>query len=223
MARLRLFSDWMLDARLTRSPWLVVGKGPTFTNHSLAPAAYRKIALNHVCRHLAYDAVHVTDLDVVEVCAAFLEAGDGVLVMPYYPHVDFRPRRDRSLDALLRRGGPTSVLLNRVAGEGRLCYYRSSRSAAWPHPIDGLPSIRVRHFSAVAAVNLLVDCGVRTIRTAGVDGGSSYAEAFGDLKPLTNGRTSFDVQFAEIGRTVRRRQVDFGPLDVRADHHGVSA
>jgi hypothetical protein len=77
--------------------------------------------------------------------------------------------------------------------------------------------VRVKFFSAVAALNLLTEAGVRTIRSLGIDGGATYSQEFTDLKDktlLANRRTSFDRQFEEIARTIATTGIDYAPLDI---------
>jgi hypothetical protein len=73
----------------------------------------------------------------------------------------------------------------------------------------------VRFFSAEAALDVLGEMGVKTVRSLGVDGGRGYSSAFEDLESTTmlvNTRTSFDEQFAEIDRIVQRHAMDYAPL-----------
>jgi hypothetical protein len=77
--------------------------------------------------------------------------------------------------------------------------------------------VRVKFFSAVAAVNLLAQAGVRTIRSLGLDGGAAYSDEFIDLKDktlLANSRSSFDRQFEEIARTIATTGIDYAPLNI---------
>jgi hypothetical protein len=71
-------------------------------------------------------------------------------------------------------------------------------------PNPDYPVIRVRYFSAVAAINLLVAAGhTEEIYTLGVDGGTRYNPVFDTKDRLSNGRSSFDIQFDEFEKTVK--------------------
>ena len=181
---------------------------------------YNLFSLNHVVREQAVLVAHVIDYGVVEACADTLEQHAGVLVMPWVPHVELKPgdfrRGERNLSELVA----ASDLLQRMDVQGRLLWYNLTV------PNYGLPAkellhldsppVVARYFSAEAAVNLLVQAGVRRIRTLGIDGGSSYSTTFEDLKETTllkGEHRSFDKQFREIARTVIKTGIDYSPLD----------
>ena len=52
----------------------------------------------------------------------------------------------------------------------------------------------------------------QNIQTAGIDGGTDYSSEFTSLRPLENGRASFDDQFACIETIVRKYALDLKPL-----------
>lgn len=173
-------------------PWLVLGKGPTFDRRGEVDlAAYRVLAINDTCAVVEADLVHLTDV------AALGRVRDKILgaatvVMPWHPHVDHSPGEKTLFE--LAAG---DELLSRLEAGGRLVSYNSTVARKLPKNPD-LREIRVRYFSAVAAVNLLRAAGVAEIRTLGVDGGKEYASAFSHQTPLRNGRASFDDQGKEI-------------------------
>lgn len=210
-AAARPAAAWFAAApALAAAAWVVVGKGPTFDRYaSPGVAGWPVLALNDAAAACpATTLAHATDLDAAARVAGPVAARPGVcLVVPYYPHVANRPGKV-PVDRLLGDPG-----LRRLAAEGRLLWYRSSLSAARPHPPGGWKrAVTTRYFSAVAAVNLLGLAGVRAVRTAGVDGGTAYAAPFAGLTPLTNGRASFDVQFREVAAAVARFGLDFARL-----------
>ena len=58
--------------------------------------------------------------------------------------------------------------------------------------------------------------GARTVRTLGIDGGQTYGAAFTDLLSqtwLTNNMSSYDMQFKDMMRAVRRYGLDYAPLN----------
>jgi hypothetical protein len=107
-------------------------------------------------------------------------------------------------------------VLERLNNEGRLIWYNLSSSNK---QVGSSPRIVAKFFSAEAALNILAECGAKTIRSLGVDGGSTYASQFEDLKAktlLANTHTSFDGQFKEIARTIRTKKIFYAPLHVEA-------
>jgi len=208
-------SEWMRSCPLPDRPWLVLGKGPSFARrHHLDLSGYNLASLNHVVRELEVDVAHYIDLDAVEQCADVLPRNAQWLLLPRYPHVNFRPS-DEPLEVLCEK----VPVLRDFAARGRLVWYyhdlRSRPELKDRYPPDAAPLIRVDAFSAEAIVNVLAMLGVKTVRTLGVDGGIHYGSAFHDLNGktrLANGQSSFDRQFYWIHCTVKENQMDYGPL-----------
>lgn len=206
-------SEWFAqDPARAAAPWAVVGKGPTFARRGeLDLKGFKVAGLNHVCAHMVVDVTMITDVEVLLHLGGRLRHQSRALFVPFYLHAMNAPHK-RGLDDRLKR----EPVLRDMEKSGKLFWYRSSLSEKLPHPDDRVkprpPAVRVRYFSAVAAVNLLAAAGVRTIRTLGVDGGTRYAPDFAALKPLTNGRPSFDVQFGEIARAVADYKLDLAPF-----------
>ncbi|HSW14709.1 MAG TPA: glycosyltransferase [Solimonas sp.] len=205
------FFDWFARQQHGQAPWLILGKGPSFSRlASLDSGGYRRISLNHAVRETPVDLAHMIDFDVVEACADAIEANAGALIVPWRPHVQHKPSSD-TLEVFLQR----SPLLQRLNAAGRLLTYNLASGRKLGHR-DGFTEVPVRFFSFEAAFNLLAMGGVRQIRSLGVDGGNQYSDRFADLRDktlLANGHASFDRQFAEIAATVRRHGVDYAPLD----------
>ena len=182
---------WFVE-RAEPKPWLVAGKGPSFGRGfgrlALESARMNVLALNHAMNFVETTLGHVTDLDVLP----DITREPQFLVMPWHPHVGNKPGR-ATLDELI----PSTPLLARLAYEGRVLWYNSSLC---PKALrrKGPPVVRVRYFSAVAAINLLGAAGIKKVSTVGIDGGTKYAEQFDPKTLLSNGRKSFDVQFQEI-------------------------
>ena len=79
--------------------------------------------------------------------------------------------------------------------------------------------IKSGYFSAEVAVNLLIENGVRQIRTLGVDGGTAYANSFQDLSEttrLSNAHDNYDKQFRGIARQMILKDLDYAPLHVES-------
>ena len=206
------FREWAARQDVNDRPWLLLGKGPSFSKLSqIDIAKFRVCTLNHVIRQVPADIAHVIDLDVVQDCAEEIYRNARVLAMPYHPHVNCRPS-ERSINDFIAE----VFVLKRLADEGRLIWYNAATSKK---KNGDSPVIQVKFFSAEAALNLLAAIGVCTVRSLGVDGGSSYSSAFSDLDEktrLANGHTSFDKQFAGIARTIRTTGIFYAPLHIQA-------
>jgi hypothetical protein len=198
---------WAETADLPDKPWLILGKGPTFSRRAdFDLQEYNLLALNDVVRELEVDIAHAIDVDVAVRCAEALRTNARWLIMPRRPHIDFRPA-----PGLLEDFFEEAPVLRELSEQGRLVWYNLSNS----EPVGDAPVIGVRFFSAEAALDVLGEMGVKTVRSLGVDGGRGYSSAFEDLESTTmlvNTRTSFDEQFAEIDRIVQRHAMDYAPL-----------
>jgi len=205
------FFEWF-DAKGIdpNQPWLILGKGPSFAKRTASDLQrHYTLSLNHVVREQPVTVAHMIDFDVVDSCGESLLNNAQVAVLPWIPHINNRPG-PRNLAELAE----SHPLLRRLSEQGRLLWYNHSKA----RQRNGVsPVVRVRFFSAVAALNLLVLAGVHKIRSLGVDGGATYSEEFDDLKDktlLANSRSSFDRQFEEIARTIATTGIDYAPLNV---------
>lgn len=208
---MKSFFEWFAAAGLrAEEPWLMLGKGPSFSRKGefdLKP--YRLISINHAVREQPVTAAHIIDADVVDACGDVLEKNAQVVVMPWYPHVK-NAAGHRTLEEIVRQ----KPILRRLDGQDRLLWYNlsSGRERRGDSPV-----VNVKYFSAEAVLNLLTTAGVRRVRSLGIDGGSNYSGTFGDLANktlLANRWKSFDLQFAQIARTILTTGVDYAPLHV---------
>lgn len=201
---------WAEGLDAAAGPWLLLGKGPSFSHLPRVPRdAFRICTLNHVIREVPAEVAHVIDIDVVADCEDAIERQAGVVVMPYHPHEGHRPSARTLAD--YARDIP---VLARLAEQGRLVGYNLSTTV---RRHGGSPVIAVRFFSAEAALNVLATVGARTVRSLGVDGGRQYSEAFSDLDDktrLANGHASFDGQFRTIAQTLLKTGIDYAPWHV---------
>lgn len=217
------FRDWMArhpERRL--ASWLILGKGPSFARlDDLETAGYLRVGLNHVVRETRVDVFHAIDIEVIEHCAAAIEQNAGVAVLPWAPHVRRRLLPFSSYEEFLPSGLSLAAyveqrpLLRRLARQGRLLWYNLHTAPRRLRRREA-PITAARGFSASAVTALLADCGVRRIRTLGVDGGASYAGCFADLNDTTRlrvGQASYDSQFEAMAGHIRRYGLDLGPLD----------
>ncbi len=199
--------EWSGNPELHAKPWLLLGKGPTFSRiGDFDLHRYNLFALNHVVRELAVDVAHAIDLDVAATCADALRENARWLLMPRRPHVDFGPT-----DALLEDFFDDVPVLRELDEQGRLVWYNLANGP----PVGAAPVVHTRFFSAEAALDILGHVGVKTVRSLGIDGGRGYSSTFEDLEQTTmlaNTRLSFDDQFGEIAAIVSRHGLDYAPL-----------
>jgi hypothetical protein len=196
--------DWIGSTNFERKPWLLLGKGPTFSRRGEFPLGdYNLMGLNNVVTEQRVDVAHIIDIDVVEKCADALRERCGHLVIARRPHVRFRAG-----ERLLEDYFDELPVLRELDEQGRLVWYNPDTSP----PVGNSPSIGVSFFSSEAAMNVLGEMGATSVRTLGIDGGTSYGDEFKDLPELQNGLPSFDAQFRQIEDIVARRGIDYDPL-----------
>ena len=210
MSDLPSFFNWMLQHPEARErPWLMLGKGPSYSRRGdFDTRGFETLSLNHVVREQPVTAAHIIDVDVVNDCAEALLANARVVVMPWQPH-----RNNWVATPTLDDWADKIPVLDQLRSEGRLLWYNLGTGKA---PRANSPVVPVRFFSAVAALGLLGQAGVRTVRSLGIDGGAAYSAAFVDLAEktrLSNGWSNFDVQFEEFPKIMMRTGVEYSPLD----------
>lgn len=205
-------TQWARSFDVEKKPWLVLGKGPSYQHVARVDLSeFWVCSLNHVVREQRVDLAHIIDIDVAIDCAQAIEKNAGYLVLPFFPHVNHRPTAKSIVEF-----ANEIPLLMKLSNEGRLVWYNLSTSNK---QVGCSPVIIAKFFSAESAVNILAECGVKTIRSLGVDGGITYASHFDDLKTktlLANTQTSFDGQFRQIAKTIRTKNVFYAPLHVEA-------
>jgi hypothetical protein len=204
--------EWSRRFEPATKEWLILGKGPSYELiHRLDVQPFFVCALNHVVRERPVDLAHVIDIDVVEDCAEQLEHNARYVVMPFYPHRKNHPTRRTLMDF-----ADSIPVLASLRAKRRLVGYNLSTAAK---QVGDSPVIESRCFSAEAVVDILGTCGVRRVRTLGVDGGSDYALTYRDLRGrtlLANRQRSFDAQFAGIAKAARRHGIFYAPLHKEA-------
>lgn len=199
--------EWISHARFEPRPWLLVGKGPSFSHRGeLDLDTFNVVSLNHVVNEIDVCIAHMADLDVVAACADRLAEHCQWLLMPRQPHVDNRPC-GRRLEALFDE----LPILRRLDQEHRLVWYNLDTAP----PIDDSPVIEVLHFSSEPVLDILGRLGAREVFTLGIDGGSSYSTTFAHLSEqtlLANGRPNFDVQFFSLDRIAKKHDIAIRPV-----------
>jgi len=202
------FNQW-LSENPSKLPWLIVGKGPTYGKiHTVDLSSYQTIALNHTIVEIKSNIFHMIDLDVLEGIEESVEKNAQFILMPFYPNVN-NNSGELSLDKLIN----SHVFLEKMNNEGRLLWYNSSQSKIHK---SGHPIITVTYFSADAVVSLLVNAGIKTIWSVGLDGGVQYNKDFSHLNEktlLSNNRQSFNAQFIAIANTLEKNNAKLIPLN----------
>jgi len=205
-------TEWARSFDVDKKPWLILGKGPSYQHVRIVNLSdFFICSLNHVVREQRVDLAHIIDIDVVADCAQAIDKNAAYLALPFFPHVNHRPTAKNIMDFV-----DEIPFLAKLEKEGRLIWYNLSTSN---RQVGSSPVIVAKFFSAESAVNILAECGAKTIRSLGIDGGNSYASRFDDLKTktlLANTQTSFDGQFREIARTIRTKKIFYAPLHVEA-------
>lgn len=210
---MRDFFEWFNERDSNaQATWLILGKGPSFAKRrEFDLAQFKTISLNHSVREQRVDLAHMIDADVLQHCGDALERNAGMLVMPWYPHVN-----NVAGDKTLGERCDESPLLRRLSEQGRLLWYNLDSA---PAVHEGSPVVTVKWNSAEAVLRLLAMAGARRFRSLGVDGGATYSEEFADLKDKTllkSGHPDFDGQFAEMAKIIAQTGIDYAPLDVES-------
>jgi hypothetical protein len=199
--------DWAKESRFARKPWLVLGKGPTFSRRQEFDLdSYNKFSLNHVVREVKVDLAHIVDIDVAESCATSLLKNCQYLLMPRVPNVRHFPGEYLTL-------ADWSKLIPELAQmdlQGRLVTYDFAHLDS-----DDPWTIVARYFSSEVALGVLGRMGVDKVFTLGIDGGTAYSQSFADLTKetlLANGQPSFDLQFGRLRELAQQLQLELTPL-----------
>jgi lipopolysaccharide biosynthesis glycosyltransferase len=203
---------WSSMAPWPARPWLILGKGPTFScRDDFDLNEFNTFALNHVVREVEVYVAHAIDIEVIRDCADVLLEHCQWLLMPRRPKEGSRIGSRRLEDYF-----DELPVLGELADTGRLVHYeRAGKSRAR----DGT-AVAGGSFSGSVAMNVLAEMGVREVRSLGIDGGRTYGNTFGDLRETTllaNRRVSFDIQFEEMQATVARYGMSYASLVATAE------
>jgi len=198
-ANMTPFFEWFKTLSSTK-PWLVVGKGPSFSKvSSINLEDYLVVGLNHVMFKIPCLLGHAIDSEVYNKSDNKFLCRH--LVTPWEPHIGFKPGNKSLVDL---------DAANRI-GHKDVLYYNSSRTRKVSMRRGG-PEVRVKLFGAVAVMNLLAMAGVRLVNTIGIDGGTSYHDEFNKSDLLCNGRSSFNDQFSEFNFTKKKYGLVISPM-----------
>ncbi len=204
-------SDWIRRQDLPAKPWLIVGQGPTFAcREQVDVSAYNVWGLDHVGRELPVDVAHALDVETVAAWADRVEKNCRWLVMPRRPQVN--GKAGPPLGSYFDR----TPVLRRLAAQQRLVCYTAA-GAATP---DGTAAAQPRCGSIEPAVEILVQMGVRRVRSLGLDGGHGCSPEFHDLEARAlrsighdlAGAPPTDVPVRDIEALFHARGIDYASL-----------
>ena len=184
----------------TNKPILVVGKGPTFERiNELNLDDYFVFGLNEVCQIIKCDIGHFIDIEVIS--RNFIDNCKAI-VSPVRPHKDCKVSNRYLVTWYFIPYQEETNVLDKL-----YCYNCTTYKGA--HFTDFGPAVKVKYFSVEAAFRLLALRGIKQIHTLGIDGGTKYAKDFSHLKPLRNGRQSFDDQFKTIAEIIAKFDIEW--------------
>ena len=184
-------------------PWIILGKGPSFNRIlDINTNQYYTFCLNHTMSIVDGDIGHIIDLEVLD---EIEDVGCFSLIVPYHPHINSKPTKRNLRDWIKEK-----PILQYYEKFGKLFTYNLS---TWKLAhLKDYPIVLTRYFSAETAFRILIAGGAKVIYSLGIDGGTEYSSQFKNLKPLRNGRRSFDDQFKEINSIVRESGVTYHAL-----------
>ena len=88
------FFHWFEAKIDKRRPWLILGKGPSFSKRAQFDlSGYYTLSLNHAVREQPVTVAHMIDYDVVDACGEAILNNAQTLVLPWIPHINNRPGR----------------------------------------------------------------------------------------------------------------------------------
>jgi hypothetical protein len=203
-------TEWWREIDGANRQWLILGKGPSFEErggHDLRP--YTTLAINHVVREMPVDVTSVVNYEVLDDCSEEIDRNSRYVLMPRYPHTV-----PGDAPFLLESYFDRYPVLEKLSREGRLVWYNLSSDTLAP----GSPVVVENgSFSVCILFNLLGALGGgRGVRTLGVDGGVSYGTSFRDLSDktrLANGMATYDYQWRDMMRSVKRYRLRYSPLN----------
>lgn len=202
--------DFLKEYSWDGRDFLVCGKGPSFRVHTETERTnYNIIGLNHAVRESHCNLAHIIDIDVLDNLGDKLLENCDYVVMPYYPHLGWRPQAFLTLQDLCEKHPVLSKMKDRVYG-----YNLSTASTMLNLKWNDSELVWASYFSAEAVVNMLGKLGAKRIRTLGVDGGKGQSEAFKDLQNVnTNG---YDAEWVGIRKSIEKFGIDYAPLGVES-------
>lgn len=209
-------SELFSGEKFKDKPWLIVGKGPSFSEiNNLNLADFYTFGLNHVVKKVEnLDITHLIDFDVFEACEEEIYKKAKYLCMPINPHFGNKPSEVTIKDLVLK-----NATLKKLSDEGRLFWYNHLKKDRFLSDNNRerlkFQDVEVKYFSAEVPFYLLGMFGIKELYSVGIDGGCAYNQNFCSETLLANGRTSFDAQFDEIINSIEKFDLVYSPIDAR--------
>lgn len=192
-----LYRDYKWDGR----PWLIAGMGPTFSHiHKFDLSSYNVLGINKVVREIKVEWAHIIDYYIVDLMAENIKLNANRLIIPYFPHIGFRPHPQVDANEI-------TLKLQPAVKDKIMCYNLSTiKFRMTPSPI-----IHAKYFNAEASLNLIAKLGCKRVRAIGIDGGNTRAAEFRDHGPCDP--RGFDLQWDLMAKTIVREGIDYQNLD----------
>jgi hypothetical protein len=200
--------DWIETVKLPNKPWLVLGKGPSFSARGeFDLSKFNTLGLNHVVRGEKVTCAHIIDIDVVEACQETLLTNCDWLIIPRVPHVRCFASEYMNLKDWLQ----CMPILAEAEKLGKLVTYSLAHLIDRQNPW----TIEAKYFSSEVAFGILGRMKVKQVSLLGIDGGSSYSSVFQDLNEntlLINKQPNFDLQFQQLARIAAQYGIEYSHL-----------
>lgn len=193
----------MKNSSLFHEHIIIVGKGPSFIQQKKS-VEKTIIALNTAALETDCDYIHIIDIDVYENIRGLLLDKEVGLIIPLYPHIDFKSTDKDVFDLL-----GNDDIFNELINEKRIILYNLENSNEF---IEGYPTVSKSYFSAEVVVKLVCQFNIAEITLVGVDGGSQYSKHFDAATLLANGHQSFDIQFKGIQLATYKYKVELNHI-----------
>lgn len=193
---------------------MIVGKGPSFNElQNIKLSDFYVFALNHTIAQLDFATIsHVIDFDVFEKCQDEIYNKAKYVCMPINPNFNNVMTKTTICDLV-----KTNQVLAKLSKEGRLFWYGrdSKKSYLGIKNFKKIfyKNVPTKYFSAEAPFHVLGMNGVKEIYSAGIDGGNAYNEKFSNDTLFANGRNSFDDQFKEIIKAIKKYDLVYSPIN----------
>jgi hypothetical protein len=211
--------DWINNVKLPSKPWLVLGKGPSFSaRDQFDLEKYNTLGLNHVVREQKVTCAHIIDIDVVESCEKELLLNCDWLIMPRVPHVKFFASEYMNLKDWLE----CMPVLAEAEKLGKLVTYSLSHFSEPENPWV----VQAKYFSSEVAFGILGRMKVDQVSLLGIDGGANYSPVFDDLTEdtlLANRQPNFDLQFQQLSKIAQQFGFKYSHLLAKLDENKLGA
>lgn len=182
-----------------KKPWLVLGKGPSFskkTGYDLTK--FNILGVNETNNHVLTLVAFYTDYEAwtnTQYCSS------RAIMLPFWPHFDGTPHLRKPLPNIIRK----DTHLRAAPGEVYFFDLDRHKELGTKGPSDTVLSGSCS--STEAAFNMLGLMGVKQIFTLGVDGGIFLDEKFGESNK-TNGN-NYDNQMKYIKEVCTKFEMEW--------------